>query len=273
MKEMFKMIKCERCESLFPSAVLICGDNVCRSCNSLNDITFWYPVLFRHGVPVPKTIIIHTNINLEKLAYGEKVKGIEEFIGDLRVAIDRIGTPAFLRTGYSSNKHDWKKSCFISQEDVGEKLLSHVVNLVEHSAVMTIDRFSPCDFWAIREFIKTKPYFEYFEGEMPITKERRFFVRDGKIECSHSYWDVENLFSGIEKEKLIELNNFTDEDKKEMVKMVTYIGKLFSGYWSVDLLKGENGTWYCTDMAIGERSYHEKHKNLNSPKKIKNNRN
>ena len=41
--------------------------------------------------------------------------------------------------------------------------------------------------------------------------------------------------------------------------MAIYIANIFTGYWSCDFLKSERGNWYLTDMAIGERSYHEEH--------------
>ena len=250
--------KCLRCKNLFVYNPIIKGDNVCSTCERMNDITFWYPKLFRLNFPTPKTIILHTNLPLEKLIDGEKIDGLNKFIMNLKEAIIQVGNPAFLRTGYLSNKHDWKKSCFITFEEAKTNLASHILNLVEMSAVATIDRFMPCDFWAVREFIKTKSYFNYFAGEMPITKERRFFVRNGKVECQHSYWPRE-VFEGIDDKKFEELSMFTEQDMKEVLPMAEYISKIFSGYWSCDFLKSESGKWYLTDMAIGEKSYHRKH--------------
>ena len=260
MKEMFKDKKCKRCKSPFKANILIKNDDICRTCTRLNDITFWYPVLFRNKVPTPKTIILYTNVVMEQLAYGERPEGIDKFITELRSAAIEVGIPTFLRTGYSSNKHDWKESCFVDRETLKdkEKLLSHVQNLAGHSSIMCIDRFTPCDFWAVREFIETESFFNEFAGKMPITKERRFFVKNGEVLCSHSYWPKE-IFEKIDKKLVDELNFFTDEDKKTMYGMAKYISNLFTGEWSVDFLKGKNGTWYCTDMAIAESSYHAKH--------------
>lgn len=250
--------KCIRCENPFKYNPIIVGDNVCPTCSRMNDITFWYPRLFRLQFPMPKTIIIHTNCNLEKLAHGSKPQGIDEFLKEIKSAIKKIGLPVFLKTGYTSNKHSWKESCFVSDL---KKLKSHIFSLVEFSACATPDRFMPCDFWAVREIIKTKSYFTYFHGEMPITKERRIFVRNGKIECSHSYWP-EKVFEGIEKKKFKQLDKLTIKDKKELFSMAQYVSTIFQGYWSCDFLLGKNGQWYLTDMAIGEQSYHQEHKKL-----------
>ena len=253
-KKKFK--KCIRCKNPFRYNPIIKGDNVCPTCDRMNDITFWYPRLFRLGFPMPKTIIIHTNCDLEKLPDGIEPKGFNEFVDEIKVAIKKVGLPAFLKTGYVADKHNWKRTCFISDlKDVK----SHIFNLVEFSSIATIDRFKPCDFWAVREMIKTKPYFTYFPGEMPITKERRIFVRNGKVECNHSYWP-EEVFDGVEKKKFDKLDKLTTKDEIELFNMAQYVADLFHGYWSCDFLKGKNGKWYLTDMAIGESSYHQKHK-------------
>jgi len=247
---------CIRCGHKFRYNPLIHGDDVCPTCDRMNDITFWYPRLLRLGFPMPKTIIIHTNCHLESLAYDKEPEGLGEFIKDIERAAKKIGMPVFLKTGYTSNKHDWKDSCYITDL---KKLKDHIQNLVGFSAIATIDRFMPCDFWAVREMIPTKPYFTAFHGEMPITKERRIFVRDGKVVCSHSYWP-EEAFKGVEKKKFDQLDVLTIKDKKELIQMASYVAKLFSGYWSCDFLKSKKGDWYLTDMAIGENSYHAKHK-------------
>jgi hypothetical protein len=209
---------------------------------------------------MPKTKIIYTDIKLENME-GEvtsEIKGMDEFLTEIRGACIQVGIPSFLRTGHLSNKHDWKHSCFIDRETLKdkEKLREHIFSLVEMSALATIDRVMPIDFWAVREFIETEPYFHYFSGEMPITKERRYFVRDGKIECHHNYWDRKAFGNDIDEKKYEEMAKLTEEDEKTLNSMASYVAHLFSGYWSVDFLKGKNGTWYMTDMAIGERSHH-----------------
>jgi len=263
VKRGMKVEKCVRCGISFESNPIISGDDVCRTCSTMNCITFWYPRLFRLGFPMPKTIILHTNLPLEMLTDGRVPEGIDEFINGIRFAAPKLGTyPLFLRTGYLSNKHDWKNSCFLSKETLANKewILKHITNIVELSAIATIDRMMPIDFWAVREFIETKSYFDYFPGEMPITKERRYFVRDGMIECHHNYWDREAFEDDIDEEKFNDLSSLSKEDESELNKMARYVANLFSGFWSVDFLKGKNDKWYLTDMAIGESSHHQKHK-------------
>jgi len=55
-----------------------------------------------------------------------------------------------------------------------------------------------------------------------------------------------------------------EKDNEILDKMGNYIARLFSGWWSVDLLKAKNGEWVCIDMAIGESSWHEKNCKFNA---------
>ncbi len=247
---------CAHCKHSFYNSPIITGDNICPTCSRMNDITFWYPVLFRNKIPVPKTIIIHTDLELLPLIDGKTVIGYGNFLDDIVRAIGNIGLPVFLRTGYTSNKHDWENSCFITNK---KYIFSHVYNLLEFSCMMNIDRVTPYDFWAVREIIETKPYFNYFHGNMPITKERRYFVENGKVKCHHSYWDVD-IFKGVKKVVLGDVNSLHKNDELVLNAMAEYISTRFSGYWSIDFLKGKNNQWYVTDMALGAQSYHHKHK-------------
>lgn len=257
-----KQKACARCGHPFFSNPIIQGDDVCRTCERLCSINFWYPPLFHSGLPVPRTIIVNADIDLLPLTDGHTPKGIGRFMDELRRAIELVGLPAFLRTEMLSNKHDWERSCFLNSAD--EKiLLEHLSNLVEMSAIATIDRITPCDFFAIREFLPTEPAFTYFNGKMPITNEVRIFVRDGEIVCKHPYWPAE-VFEEVPSEQISSVRALTPEDEKVTDHMALFVSKLFTGYWSVDFLKTKKG-WYCTDMAIGERSFHQPHTRASTP--------
>lgn len=243
--------KCARCGKDFNANPLLTWENTCRKCDELNSIAFWHPRLHRLGFPTPDTILIHNNINLEPLAYNEIVEGMDDLVDNIDRAANKIVYPVFLRTGLLSGKHDWKDSCYLKTR---EDIFGHILKLVETSALATIDRFSPCDFFAVREFLKTEPVFTYFSGEMPITVERRLFIRDGRVECNHPYWFAE-VFEGIEPDKIRQITELSAKDEKELRSMGEYVSRNFDGWWSCDFLKTKDG-WYLTDMAIGEASYH-----------------
>jgi len=249
------MIKnCIRCGNPFNANPVIKNDNVCRTCDRMNSMAFWFPVLQEYSVPVPKTILIHVDSPGLGLILDDKFSQKQmRFFEELNRAVDIVGLPAFLRTEMTSNKHDWKNSCFIEQK--GE-LIHHIRNLVEMSEMARIDRGLDYHFLAVREYIETDPAFIYFRGDMPITKEIRIFVRNGEIECMHPYWP-EDIFKDLDKKLINEVRSFNTKENEMIDKFGNYIGRLFTGYWSIDLLKEISGNWYCTDMAIGEASWHD----------------
>jgi len=252
MFDLYKMKQCLRCKNEFKSNSMIHGDDVCSTCERMNSITFWLPKLQNVQCPIPKTIMINADIDLGPMVDGVEVEGTDRFFNELNNAANILGFPVFLRTEMLSNKHDWINSCFIENE---KQFPSHIVNLLEMSAVVTIDRFKDCNFFAIRKMIETEKAFTYFNG-MPITKEIRVFIRNGKIECQHPYWP-KDVFEKIDDTLIKKVQELNDDDKDIINKYGNYLAKIFHGWWSVDFLKSKKGDWYCTDMAIGESSWHD----------------
>lgn len=225
-----------------------------------NNMVYWYPLLKQIRMRVPDTIFVHSgNCDLLSLSDGKDPKGLELFMGRLEEVIKEIGMPCFLRTGMMSGKHSWKDTCYIDKLD---DLKSHIASLVEESCIANIAGL-PFDFsiWAVRKLISTTPLFTAFYGDMPITRERRLFIRDGKLECNHPYWPKES-FEGEEnwtQDLQDELDFIDTPDQEELKQMAEYVGKYFTGYWSLDFLQDRDFNWWLTDMAVGERSYHYSH--------------
>jgi hypothetical protein len=51
--------------------------------------------------------------------------------------------------------------------------------------------------WVVREFLPTMPVGvcpRY--GNMPVCREFRYFIEDGRYCCSHPYWPMESLIDG-----------------------------------------------------------------------------
>ena len=168
----------------------------------------------------------------------------------------QFGYPVFLRTGQTSHKHDWKNTCFVKDKPEME---SHIVALLKFSHVADIiglDRST----WVVREMLDLKTAFTSFYGDMPINCERRYFIRDGKVECHHPYWpkqafddysnplDWESQLTALNYESLEEVDFLTEQSLK--------VAEKFKGYWSLDWALATDGTWYAIDMAPGDISFH-----------------
>ncbi len=222
--------------------------------NNLNSLDFWYPILQKNNIPVPKTKIIKTNCELIYLMDGEEPKGYNNFINQITKVTDGIGYPCFIRTGYTSAKHYWKDTCYLEKkEDLG----SHIYQLVEFSEIADMFGNLKYDVWCVRELLPTKPLFTAFQ-DMPITREFRGFWIDGEVRCVHPYWPIDTIRRpSVDnwEELLLKSHKMEWNEIIKIMKLIESVGKLFKGDWSIDLLETKKG-WYVIDMAIAEQSYH-----------------
>jgi len=217
------------------------------------DLAEWYPLLVAAGIPTPKTEIVRTDADLTPILDGQTTAGFRALVAAVADAGSRIGYPFFLRTGFGSGKHDWNRTCLVNKP---EDVHSHIANLVEWSHL--VDLFGlPTKTWAVRELLPTQPVFTAFRG-MPITKERRYFVRDGQVLGYHPYFPPETIDnpSRPDWESLLEqLNKQTPEEVAELTDLSERVSRAVSGAWSVDWLHVPDRGWVCIDMAWAEESY------------------
>lgn len=220
----------------------------------------WYP-LIEDIVPTPKTWFIKSEVDLRELWDCMTPEGFNGLVLAIQHLAELIGTPCFLRSGMTSNKHDWKNSCYLPNAEY-ETVVNHVSNIVEFAGMADL----PMDVWVVRELLPTFSEFTAFYGNMPITRERRYFIKDGKILCHHPYWRaiaIEGQGPSVSDwfERLSALNYEGDgqgDDCKEIIeltKLSEKVASVIEGFWSVDWLYTKNG-WYLIDMAVGESSYH-----------------
>lgn len=220
------------------------------------DLAAWYPKLVAAGVPTPKTIIVSAPRALINLLEGHKnrITGYQRFIKKLMTAADSVGYPCFMRTGYGSGKHDYQNTCLVGRP---EELEKHVFRLLEWS--LSIDFFGlPFDTWVIRELLPTAAAFYAFRGRLPITRERRYFVSDGKILGHHPYWPPEAINDpSVEnwRELLEVLNQETPEEIVELSGLSLAVSAAVAGDWSVDWLFVPDRGWVCIDLAWAEQSF------------------
>jgi len=197
----------------------------------------------------------------------------EDIKAKIMAAAEQLGYPLFVRTDKASGKHDWENSCYVASI---ERLWRNIYGVVEFNELADVFGLQP-EALVFRRYIPLEATFKAFYGRMPVAKERRYFVRDGKVECHHPYWiedaigewwerakelvairsDKLELLPENWKEILAELNRETDEEIELLTAYAEEIGRaLGEGYWSVDFAKGKDGVWYFIDIAEGHRSWH-----------------
>lgn len=214
---------------------------------------YWFPILQSTGVKVPKTEFVEFGADLSYEIIGEagfRPTGID-FLKMVKECADKIGYPSFIRGSHTSAKHYWKDSCYLPNED---SLSSRVFKIAEFSAFVDI----PCEGFAVRELIPTKPLFTAFHGEMPITREFRFFAKEGAIHWIQPYWPALSIKEpkSDDWEKALREAQLLDPDTLfHLMTETIKVSQAFEGLWSIDWLQGADGNWYCTDMAAGGLSY------------------
>ena len=222
----------------------------------LNDLAYWYP-LIKDLVKTPKTEVVRTNICLSMFLDGECPEGWMEFKHEMSKAAKRLGgCPLFLRTGHTSDKHSWRRTCYLPTL---EKLPQHIIDLVEWSVNADLMGL-PYGTWVLRELLPTEPIFHAWE-KMPITREFRYFVEDGKIVHRQPYWPPgaferipPEYLPGDWRQRLAGINSICSVEEAELSAKTELVGQALGGYWSVDWLQS-GGQWYLIDMAMGEMSY------------------
>lgn len=226
--------------------------------NNRNRLSWWFSKI-PSDILVPRTHgIVYNSDDLINLLEGKTPKGFLSLIARIKFAGNHLGWPLFLRTDYLSGKHNWRFTCCVSNQ---EGIRGHIARLVEESEMADMMGF-PTDRWIAREMIPTTPVFIAFRGDMPIVKERRYFVQDNKVLCHHPYWppdafrnqpvSVNNWF------KLLDEMNEQGKDEIDLLSSLSSkVGAAIGGAWSIDWLWSEpRQKWYLTDMAEAKSSYH-----------------
>lgn len=223
------------------------------------NLSYWFPIIKAAGLPVPKTRIIpvpqvaaHA---IFAVLWGETpdMSVCSLFFDEINAAAEEMGFPCFLRTDQTSGKHEWDKTCFLKAAD---DIYSHVLAIAEFSEICCGPGLDWSTF-AVREFLPTKPFCTLPNYEnMPICKEFRFFVDEGKVVCWHPYWPMEAIERGGLTEADLDYSGLCRlENEVELTALAETAGRAVGGAWSIDLLETERG-WFLTDMALAKESFH-----------------
>jgi hypothetical protein len=227
-----------------------------------NDLADWFPIVEATGVPVPRTLIIDAGPTIFEDMVDDLTprQATVDAMNRVGAAVNAVGTPAFLRTGEMSGKHQWGTTCFVA--DV-QRTAAHLYTLI-HTQAAAFGVDEPRHF-VVRELLATEPAFIAFDG-MPVTRERRYFVRDGKVYDHHEYWPAKAIIrardaDGTElseaewKPMLRELSTEPRHEVAELTKLSERAAVGLVGAWSLDWLWTADRGWVFIDAAHAERSY------------------
>lgn len=225
-----------------------------------NSLLYWYPKIEDLDIPQPKTEnILLTDKELEIAHGGCCPNSLTSRVDDC--IKEHFKFPVFIRTDQASGKHSWKKSCYY---DGSTELWKNLLNVIEFNTCADLLGL-PFKAICVREFILMDTRFTAFYGEMPVNPERRYFIKNGDVQCHHPYWIKEAIESSWQKpsvenwrELANELNAETDDEISLLTDYSQKVAWQFKGYWSVDFCKAKDGRWILIDMALGDESWHPK---------------
>ena len=218
---------------------------------------YWYPQVKDVSVPQPRTIILEMSKEEKELLDYESLHP-----GPVRKTEEAIKKyfelPVFIRTDLCSGKHSWEKSCYY---DGTRDLENNMLEILTYN-LCTDNWFNA---WVIREYIEPASQFKAFKN-MPIGKERRYFIKNGKVIGGDAYWIEEafiDKYGSLHSEKLplswkkilAKLNTPDEKEIKTLTEYSQRIANRLDGFWSVDFMLAKDGKWYFIDAAEASRSW------------------
>lgn len=221
-----------------------------------SNLTFWWPRAAHVDVPKPRTVIVpDCGAVLRRVVMDDRPLP-PALRAQLEAAAASLGYPVFMRTDAAAAKHSWRDTCFVQRR---EDLLFNLFRLVEENIMA--DLFGlPFTAIVFREVLPLDAGFVAFHGRLPIAPERRYFVRDGRVEAHYPYWPEAAIRPCQEtppdrRERLRAMNQETPGEVALLTTYAERIGTALPGYWSVDFARAKDGTWYWIDAARGELSW------------------
>lgn len=215
----------------------------------------WWPLVQGADVPMPRTELL---LLPEHLVYAV-ADGAEDndadlrFYGVLQDAAERFGLPLFMRSDLTSGKHDYRTTCRVN--DLGD-VVSHACAVIEQT---WLGPGEPAQAIVLRELLDLDAPFTAFDGRLPIARERRLFVADGKTICRHAYWPEAAIHTPSRDDwriLLAAINTDLSGDREIVTTYAERLSAVLPGAWSVDFACDVQGCWWFIDAAPADVSWH-----------------
>lgn len=138
--------------------------------------------------------------------------------------------PIVIKDYVKSQKHYWDEACFIPNAADRSKANAVIKRFMELQGDDLNEGL------VFREFVELEQLTLHSQSGMPLTKEFRVFVKDGKVMGVFKYWDEGN-YEGIQPQ----LDKFTD--------VISQIG---SNFFTLDIAKKKEDDWIIVELGDGQ---------------------
>lgn len=232
-----------------------------RDLANVTNIRYWHPKLAGF-FNMPETFFFDLPFSAKWFLCGDNPEGGKEaalqVVSEMKNLFDTLvgtsGESMFMKSGLFSGKHYWKETCLIK---TSEDIYQNLARLVEMQEMFGCEESHNI---VLRRFIKTDPAFYAFDGKMPVTKERRYFTKNGQVEFHHPYWPPNSIKqpSCEDWQYKLGLINYESSEEIEYLSFNTkrVVEILDDGRdWCVDWLCDSDGKWWLIDMAEAHKAY------------------
>lgn len=148
---------------------------------------------------------------------------------DLKAAVamaEEFGeTPLIVKDFVKSRKHEWDDACFIPSATDQEQVRRVVGTFVERQGSDLQGGV------VLRRFLELDPIGTHSQSGMPLTREHRVFVLDGKALLSARYWQ-----------------DAGDETKPPFDDFSDVARTINSRFFTMDLARDTNGRWWIIEL-------------------------
>ena len=140
--------------------------------------------------------------------------------------------PIILKDYVKSEKHSWKKACFIPDASDLDKVKSTINEFLKLRGSYLNEGL------VFREFLELEFLTNHSKSGMPLTKEFRVFFFNNKPLTYFNYWD-EGIY---------------DNEKPNLEEFSKFAKKIQSNFFSMDIAKQKNGEWIIMELGDGQVS-------------------
>lgn len=216
---------------------------------------YWYPKLSAiPEVQTPQTEWVNLETSIIEEGTVHEMTSATYDIEELREAVRRVGTPAFIRTDMTSNIKDSSNIKITSLKTVElEKCAGSVIKFNRNWAEV------PFSSLVIREWLDIENYFTVWDGKKAGI-EVRFFTSGSAVESWCFDWDKSEISPDQTnwEDKYTQSKQIVQENISSVLPQAQKVADTFAEYgtgsWSVDFVRTTDGEWYCTDMAPRNQS-------------------
>lgn len=141
-------------------------------------------------------------------------------------------SPIIVKDYVKSQKHYWDEACFIPDASDTVKVDSVVRKFLELQGSDLNDGL------VFREYVELEELTTHSQSGMPLTKEFRVFVKNGKVISVFQYWDEGDY----------------GETEPVTIQFQNLFPKIGSHFFTMDIAKQKNGGWLIVELGDGQVS-------------------